>query len=50
VDGFHVPMIPFGEVVFKGGAVDPLHNVKDVAKSGVTGLLTVTVNVIGEAH
>ena len=36
VEGFQVPTIPFGEVVFKEGAVEPLHNVKVVAKSGIT--------------
>ena len=50
VEGLHVPTIPFGEVVLKVGAVEPLHNVKVVSKSGTLLLVTVTTNVIGEAH
>ena len=50
VAGLHVPIIPLGEVVFKVGAVVPLHSVNVVAKSGVIVLVTVTTNVIGEAH
>ena len=50
VDGLHVPVIPLGEVVFKVGAVVPLHNVNVVAKSGTIVLVTVTINVIGEVH
>jgi hypothetical protein len=50
VKGFQVPIIPFGEVVFNGGAVVPLHKVKLVAKSGTLLSVMVTTKVIGEAH
>ena len=42
--------MPLGEVVFRAGAVVPLHNVNVVAKSGIIVLVTVTTNAIGEAH
>ena len=50
VDGLHVPVIPLGEVVFKVGAVVPVHKVNAVAKSGTTELVIVTTKVTGEAH
>ena len=50
IDGLHVPAIPLGEVLFKVGAVSPLHKVKVVAKSGVIWVLTVTTKVTDEAH
>ena len=49
-DGFHVPLIPFGEVVLSAGAVVPLQNASEVAKSGMTLSVTVTINVTGVAH
>ena len=50
-DGFHVPTIPFGEVVAKVGTALPLHIVKGVTlKSGVMVLVTVTLNVTDDAH
>ena len=50
--GFHVPVIPFVEVVGKTGAVLPEHKVKTVPKSnvGVTTWFTVTINVAGARH
>ena len=45
VDGLHVPTIPFGEVVFKVGAVEPLQSVKVVSKSGTTLFVIVTKTV-----
>ena len=48
--GFHVPVIPFGEVVFKVGAVFPVHKESVVGKLGVMLLLTVTFNVTPAAH
>jgi hypothetical protein len=50
VEGFQVPKIPLGEVVFKAGADVPLHNVKLVSKSGTMVFVIVTTNVIDEAH
>ena len=50
VEGFQIPTIPLGEVVFNGGAVVPLHNVKVVSKSGTMLSVMVTTKVIGEAH
>ncbi|MBC8644237.1 hypothetical protein H9W95_09830 [Flavobacterium lindanitolerans] len=50
VGGFHVPVIPFGEVVFNVGTVSPLQKVSVVGKSGVMLLLMVTFNVVGVAH
>jgi hypothetical protein len=50
VEGFQVPIIPFGEVVFNGGAVVPVHKIKLVAKSGTMLSVMVTTKVIGEAH
>jgi hypothetical protein len=48
VDGLHVPVIPFGEVVFNVGAESPLHKVNVVVKSGTTvfPIVTRTVSVI----
>jgi hypothetical protein len=42
VEGFQVPTIPFGEVVFKAGADVPLHKVKLVAKLGTMLAVMVT--------
>ena len=50
VDGFHVPTIPFGEVVSKVGAFVPLQSVNAVAKLGVIESVTVIVMVTVEAH
>ena len=41
-EGFHVPVIPFGEVVLNIGAVVPVHKANVVAKSGVIVLVIVT--------
>ena len=49
--GFHVPKIPFGEVVARVGTALPLHIVKGVTlKFGVILFVTVTLKVTGEAH
>ena len=52
VDGFHVPFIPFVDVVGKVGTLPPAQIVKDVPKlnTGVMFGFTVTVNVVGTAH
>ena len=49
-EGVHVPVIPFGEVVFNNGAVAPVQIVNAVAKSGMMLLVTVTTNVTFTAH
>ena len=48
--GLHAPTMPLGEVVFRAGAVVPLHNVNVVAKLGTRLFVTVTTNVTDEAH
>ncbi|MNE30285.1 hypothetical protein D3C80_1237910 [compost metagenome] len=50
VAGDHVPVIPLGEVVFKTGAVCPLHKFKVVLKFGTVLESIVTFNVTGVAH
>ena len=50
VPGLHVPTMPLGEVVFKVGAVVPLHKVNVVVKSGTMLFVTVTTSVTVEAH
>ena len=49
-EGFQFPEIPFGEVVFKIGAVVPLQSDSDVAKFGTMEAFTVTTKVAVEAH
>ena len=51
-EGFHVPVIPFDDVVGNVGTDPPAQIVKVVPKLnvGVMFGLTVTVNVIGTAH
>ena len=49
--GFHVPAIPFGEVVANVGTVLPLQIVKGgTSKFGVMAFVTVTSKVTDEAH
>lgn len=50
VSGFHVPVMPLGEVVSKTGAGVPLHMVSVGLKSGITGAVTVTCKVTADAH
>jgi hypothetical protein len=51
VVGDQLPIIPFGEVLFKMGAVVPEHNDKDVTKLGtIVGFVTVTKDVKLVAH
>ena len=51
-EGFHVPFIPFADVVGKVGTVPPAQIVNVVPKLnvGVRFGFTVTVNVVGTAH
>ena len=51
-EGFHVPFIPFVDVVGKVGTVPPAQIVKDVPKlnAGVIFGFMVTVNVVELAH
>ena len=49
-DGFQVPVMPFGEVLFKIGTDDPLQMASVVAKFGTTLFETVTASVTGDAH
>ena len=51
-EGFHVPVIPFVDVVGNVGTVPPEHIVSVVPKLnvGVIFGLTVTVNVVVVAH
>jgi len=49
--GFHVPVIPFGEVVANVGTEFPAQMVNGVTlKFGVMLLVTVTFKVTDEAH
>ena len=48
--GDQVPMIPFGEVVFRRGAVLPEHNAITVLKLGTILGVIVTDKLTGEAH
>jgi hypothetical protein len=50
VDGDHVPLIPFGEVACKTGAVAPAQIGATAAKSGVCTASTVTVSTCADAH
>ena len=52
IEGFHVPVIQFEDVVDKVGTVSPAQIVSDVPKlnAGVMFGLTVTVNVAVVAH
>jgi hypothetical protein len=51
VEGLHVPVIPFGEVLLRVGGVDPVQNAGIAAKLGapIAGV-TVTLSVWGKAH
>lgn len=50
--GFHIPVIPLSDVAGNKGAVPFTQKVNDVPKpnTGVALGLTVTVNVVGNAH
>ena len=52
IEGFHVPVIPFEDVVGKAGTVPPAQTVSDVPKLnvGVIFGLTVTANEDVVAH
>lgn len=52
IAGNQVPVIPFGDIVAKIGAIDPEHKLGIGAKSGVnTGsILIETVERVVEAH
>ena len=50
VEGFHVPVILFVEVVGSDGADDPWHNGPTCVKVVVTTPLTVISMVVGVAH
>ncbi len=50
VVGFQVPVIPFGDVVSKAGAVSVLHKVKAVGKSGTMAGVMVTASVTIVPH
>ena len=51
-EGFHVPLIPFDEVVGKAGTVPPAQTVSELPKLNVGTIfgVTVTVNVAVVAH
>ena len=51
-DGFHVPTMPFDEVVGKIGTTPPaqIDPLLPMAKVGITFGFTVTVNVVVVAH
>ena len=50
IAGFHVPVIPFEEVVGNTGATEPGHIAGITANVGFTGGFTVTVIVAVVAH
>jgi formylmethanofuran dehydrogenase subunit D len=50
VDGDHVPLMPFGEVLDNVGAAEPAQNGATAAKSGVCTAFTVTVSTCADAH
>jgi hypothetical protein len=50
VAGFHIPVIPFVDVVGSAGAMAPVHIGFTAAKVGVILELTITVNVVVAAH
>jgi hypothetical protein len=50
VDGDHVPLMPFGEVLDNVGAVEPAQTGANAAKSGVWTGFTVTVSTCPLAH
>ncbi len=50
VEGDHVPVTPFGEVVASAGGVDPWHNISGDAKLGVVAGVTLTCSVNDDAH
>jgi hypothetical protein len=52
VEGLHVPVTPFEDVVGNAGTPEPAQIVSEVPKpnTGVTFGFTVTVNVVGVAH
>ncbi|MBC8644238.1 hypothetical protein H9W95_09835 [Flavobacterium lindanitolerans] len=50
VAGFHVPVIPLGDVAFRVGAVSPEHRLNVVAKSGVMLLEIATFKVTPGEH
>ena len=50
--GFHVPVIPFSDVVGKAGTVPSVQIVREVpnVNVGITLGVTVTLKVVGDAH
>lgn len=48
--GVQLPVMPLGETVCNIGACEPLQNVNCVSKSGIIGVVTVTVSVTDVAH
>ena len=50
IAGDHVPVIPLLEVVGKGANGSPVQIGATAVKVGVTGVLTVIVNVVVVAH
>jgi hypothetical protein len=50
IAGFHVPVIPFGDVADKTGAVSLLQIVSIVGKPGIVSVVMVTARVTIEAH
>ena len=50
VAGDQVPVMPFGEVFNKVGAVEPVQKVGMVAKSGVSDGVTVTFSICVVPH
>ena len=52
VEGLHTPVIPFNELVGKGGTLLPAQKLNTGPKANIGTIfgVTVTVNVVGEAH
>ena len=50
IEGFHVPTIPFGDVVLNSGATVPSHNGGIAAKFGAVCVFTVTLIVAVDAQ
>jgi hypothetical protein len=50
VEGFHVPLIPLLELEGKVGGIEFWHKEGVAANVGVAGAVTVTSNVVVDAH
>jgi hypothetical protein len=50
IAGFHIPVIPFGDVADKSRAVSLVQRVSKVGKSGIVSGVMVTARVVVAAH